>query len=313
MLEKIINLPVLAGIRAWLQNHRPFDSKVITWSAFIKKMISKIAGKELSERAAAVSFNLILAIFPAVIFLFTLIPFIPINNLEAELMILLRQAIPAGTYDAVSLTIHDIISRQRSGVLSFGFLATIYASTNGMVALMNAFRSSSETPDKRGFFTIRLIALGLTLSFGLAIILAIVVLLVGGIITDYLLRFGVFNNEVFAYLLTIARYTLVFAVFVGVISVIYKYGTDVNTKWSFVTPGSITASILIVLTTLIFSYYLSNFGSYNKVYGSIGTLIAMMVWINLIALLIVLGFEMNVSLYNLEGEQNPRESAKITK
>ena len=313
MLEKLMSLSALSGVRVWLLDHRPFDSKVITWYEFIKKMIDKVSGNDLGERSAAVSFNLLLAVFPAVIFLFTLIPYIPITNIEGEIMGLLRRAIPAGTYEAVDSTIRDIISRERGGVLSFGFLATIYAATNGMVALMNAFHSSNEIPDKRGFFKIRLVALGLTFSFGIAIILAIVVLLVGGVVTDYLLHFGILNNPVFVYFLSVARYLLVFAVFVAVVSVIYKYGPDVNMKWAFVTPGSTTASVLIVLTTFIFSYYLSNFGSYNKLYGSIGTLIALMVWVNLIALLVVLGFEMNVSLYNLEGEKNPSEATKTTK
>lgn len=308
-----MSLSALSGVRVWLLDHRPFDSKVITWYEFIKKMIDKVSGNDLGERSAAVSFNLLLAVFPAVIFLFTLIPYIPITNIEGEIMGLLRRAIPAGTYEAVDSTIRDIISRERGGVLSFGFLATIYAATNGMVALMNAFHSSNEIPDKRGFFKIRLVALGLTFSFGIAIILAIVVLLVGGVVTDYLLHFGILNNPVFVYFLSVARYLLVFAVFVAVVSVIYKYGPDVNMKWAFVTPGSTTASVLIVLTTFIFSYYLSNFGSYNKLYGSIGTLIALMVWVNLIALLVVLGFEMNVSLYNLEGEKNPSEATKTTK
>ena len=313
MLEKLMSLSALSGVRVWLLDHRPFDSKVITWYEFIKKMIDKVSGNDLGERSAAVSFNLLLAVFPAVIFLFTLIPYIPITNIEGEIMGLLRRAIPAGTYEAVDSTIRDIISRERGGVLSFGFLATIYAATNGMVALMNAFHSSNEMPDKRGFFKIRLVALGLTFSFGIAIILAIIVLLVGGVVTDYLLHFGILNNPVFVYFLSVARYLLVFAVFVAVVSVIYKYGPDVNMKWTFVTPGSTTASVLIVLTTFIFSYYLSNFGSYNKLYGSIGTLIALMVWVNLIALLVVLGFEMNVSLYNLEGEKNPSEATKTTK
>ena len=313
MLEKLMSLSALSGVRVWLLDHRPFDSKVITWYEFIKKMIDKVSGNDLGERSAAVSFNLLLAVFPAVIFLFTLIPYIPITNIEGEIMGLLRRAIPAGTYEAVDSTIRDIISRERGGVLSFGFLATIYAATNGMVALMNAFHSSNEIPDKRGFFKIRLVALGLTFSFGIAIILAIIVLLVGGVVTDYLLHFGILNNPVFVYFLSVARYLLVFSVFVAVVSVIYKYGPDVNMKWAFVTPGSTTASVLIVLTTFIFSYYLSNFGSYNKLYGSIGTLIALMVWVNLIALLVVLGFEMNVSLYNLEGEKNPSEATKTTK
>lgn len=307
-----MSLPAFSGARIWLHDHRPFDSKVISWYNFLKKMIDKVSGNDLSERASAVSFNLILAIFPAIIFLFTLIPYIPIPDLQPQIMGLLRRAIPAGTYEAVDNTIRDIISRQRGGVLSFGFLGTVYAATNGMVALMNAFHTSQETEDQRGFLKMRLTALGLTFTFGVAIVLAIIVLLVGGIITDYLLQFGFFNNPIIAYLLSIVRYLLVFAVFVGVVSVIYKVGPDVDMKWTFVTPGSVTASVLIVLTTLLFSFYLSNFGSYNKLYGSIGTLIALMVWINLIALLIVLGFEMNVSLYGLEGEKDPKPEEKTT-
>lgn len=310
MFEKLMSLSALSGVRVWLQKHKPFRSKVISWYDFLNKMIDKVSGNDLSERAAAVSFNLFLAMFPAIIFLFTLIPYIPINNLQNEIMQLLSQVIPAGTFEAVDSTIRDIISRERGGVLSFGFLATIYTSTNGMVALMHAFHTSNETTDRRGFFKLRLVALGLTFTLGVAIILAIVVLLVGGVVTDYLLRFGVFNNALTANLLSIVRYAVVFAVFVGVVSVIYRFGPDVNMKWAFVTPGSVVASVLIVLTTLIFSFYLSKFGSYNKVYGSIGTLIALMVWINLIALLVVLGFEMNVSLYNLEGEKNPSTAEK---
>ena len=83
-------------------------------------------------------------------------------------------------------------------------------------------------------------------------------------------------------------------------------------KWAFVTPGSTIASVLIVLTTLAFSYYVSNFASYNKVYGSIGTLIALMIWTNLVCLLLLLGFEINVSLFDLEGDTQPSVARKTT-
>jgi membrane protein len=181
-----------------------------------------------------------------------------------------------------------------------------------MVALMNAFNSSNETRERRSFLAKRGIAIGLTFALAISLFLAIGLLVIGGVVIDYLLRFGVFNNIVIYYLLKIARYLLVFGVFVGVVSVIYRYGPDVNMKWAFVTPGSIIASVLIVLTTLAFSYYVSNFGSYNKVYGSIGTLIALMIWTNLVCLLLVLGFEVNVSLYDLEGDRNPSVAQKTT-
>ncbi|RYC70405.1 MULTISPECIES: YihY/virulence factor BrkB family protein [Spirosoma] len=311
MFDKLMSFDALSGARIWLHDHRPFDSKT-SWYEFLNKMTNKVIENDTSERAASVAYSLILAVFPTIIFLFTLIPYIPIPNLEEQIMAFFQRVLPGDTFSSVATTIRDIISRPRSGVLSFGFLLALYSATSGLVALMNAFNSSHESEDSRGFFKVRGVAVGLTFTLAVALILAIVVLIIGGVVSEYLLRFGILNNVVFVNLLAVARYLLVFAVFVGAVSVIYRFGPDVDMKWAFVTPGSIIASVLIVLTTLGFSYYVSNFGSYNKVYGSIGTLIALMIWINLISLLLILGFEMNVALYNLEGDKNPSVAEKTT-
>ena len=311
MFDKLMSLNALRGTRVWLRDHHPFNSRT-TWYEFLKKMLDNIMANDTSERAASVSYSLILAVFPTIIFLFTLIPYIPIDNLQGQIMGFFRRVLPGDTFSSVDTTISDIISRPRSGVLSLGFLLALYSATSGLVALMNAFNSSHESEDRRGFFKIRAVAVGLTFTLAISLILAVVMLIIGGVVSDYLLRFGILNNLVVANLLALGRYLLVFAVFVGAVSVIYRFGPDVNMKWAFITPGAITASVLIVLTTLGFSYYVSNFGSYNKVYGSIGTLIALMIWINLIALLLILGFEMNVALYNLEGDKNPSVAEKTT-
>ena len=310
MLDKLLSFGPLSGVRNWLQTHRPFKSKVTTWYDFLCRIFENLGSNDLSERAAAVSFNLFLAIFPAIIFLFTLIPYIPIQHLDDQIMLLLSRVIPQGTFESVETTIRDIINRQRSGVLSFGFLLTLYAATNGMSALMNAFNSSKDIKERRGFLKTRLTALGLTFTFAVAIVLAIVLLLVGDIITDHLLRLAILNNSITVTFLNFTRYLLVFTVFVCVVSVIYHFGPNVRMRWSFINPGVVTASVLIVLTTYLFSFYLANFGSYNKVYGSIGTLIALMVWLNLIALLIILGFEINVALYT--PTKKPHETTNAT-
>lgn len=312
MFDKLLNVKALRNARIWLQGHHPFNSR-ITWYTFLQKMLAQITDNNTSERAASVSYSLILAVFPTVIFFFTLIPFITfIPNLEEQIMGFFQRLLPGDTFSTIDTTIRDIINRPRSGVLSFGFLLALYSATSGLVALMQAFNSSYHSNERRGFFKVRLVAIGLTFTLAFALILAVVVLIIGGIISDYLLHFGLLNNVIFINLLAIGRYLVVFAVFVGAVSVIYRYGPDVTMKWVFITPGSVTASLLIVLTTLGFSFYVSNFGSYNKVYGSIGTLIALMIWINLIALLLILGFEMNVALYNLEGETNPSVAEKTT-
>ena len=310
MFEKLMSLKALSGTHVWLRDHNALSSKR-DWYTFLKKMVDVLTDNDLTERAASVAYNLILAVFPTIIFLFTLIPYIPSVD-EAQIMGFFARALPGGTFNSVAPTLKDIISRPRSGVLSVGFLLALYSATSGLVALMNAFNSSHEITEQRSFLYKRGVAVGLTAMLAVSLFLAIILLVVGGVVIEYLARFGVFNNVVVYFALKIARYLLVFGVFVGVISIIYRYGPDVNMRWTFVTPGSVTASVLIVLTTLAFSYYVSNFGSYNKVYGSIGTLIALMIWINLVSTLLIFGFEINVNLFDLEGEKTPSVAQKTT-
>ena len=311
MFDKLMSLPPMRGVRIWLYDHRPFNSRN-DWYTFLKNMVAKIADNDTSERAASVSYSLILAVFPTVIFFFTLIPYIPINGLQEQIMGFFKRVLPGDTFSTVDTTVRDIISQPRSGVLSLGFLLALYSATSGLVALMQAFNSAYQSAERRGFFKVRLVAIGLTFTLAFALILAVVVLIIGDIVSDYVMQFGILDNVIFINMLIIGRYLVVFAVFVGAVSVIYRFGPDVNLKWAFITPGAVTASVLIVLTTLVFSYYVSNFGSYNKLYGSIGTLIALMIWINLISLLLIIGFDMNVALYALEGDTNPSVAAKTT-
>ncbi|MGV3560851.1 YihY/virulence factor BrkB family protein [Larkinella arboricola] len=309
MMEKLMQYNAVQRVIIFLQKHRAFDSKQ-NWFDFLRKFLPKVTDNDTSERAASVAYSLILAVFPSIIFLFTLIPLIPIPNMENQVMDFFARVLPASTYDTVKTTIFDIISRPRGGVLSLGFVLAMYAATNGILSLMMAFNSSHRTDEGRGFLKTRLIAFGLTLMLAFALFLAIAVLVIGGVIMDYLQQIRILDNIVVTTLLSISRYLVVFAVFVGAISVIYKFGPDMDMKWKFVNPGGIIASVLVVITTYGFSYYVSNFGSYNKLYGSIGTLIVLMIWINLVCLLLILGFDMNVALYKLEGDKNPQVADK---
>ncbi len=189
-----MTLKSLSGARVWMRTHYAFHSKK-DWYSFLKKLFDKISGHDLSERAASVAYNLILAVFPTIIFLFTLIPFINfIPNLEQRILRFFARLLPFGAFDAIATTIKDIVSRPRGGVLSFGFILALYSATNGMVALMNAFNSSNETYERRGYLAKRGIAVGLTVALAISLFLAIGLLVIGGVIIDYLLRFGVFNN-----------------------------------------------------------------------------------------------------------------------
>ncbi|MGR3809024.1 YihY/virulence factor BrkB family protein [Jiulongibacter sp. NS-SX5] len=257
----------------------------------------KIITFDIDQRAAAVSFSLLLAIFPSVIFLFTLIPYIPIRNLDTQIMDFLATIIPSGIYETAANTIQDIVSRRRVDVLSFGFLFALYAATNGMMALMRAFNIAlDEEKQSRSFLKARWIALLLTVSLVVVMLSAIVVLIVGKFVISYLFELGWLNEDFNYYMVETLRYLSIFLIFFLGISSLYYFAPAIDRRIRFFNLGAFFSSVLCILATNGFSYYLSNFNSYNKLYGSIGTLIGLMVWIYLISLIIILGFEINTSL-----------------
>ncbi len=262
----------------------------------LKILWKKIITFDIDQRAASVSYSFLLAVFPGVIFLFTLIPFVPIDNLDVLIMNFLRDAMPQGIYENTSNTIQDIVSRRRSDVLSFGFFFTVFAATNGMMALMRAFNMTLQVREKRSYLKARFIALFLTLLLIVVLISAILVLIVGTIIIDFLFSKGLLNENFNFYLVQIVRYGGIFLIFYLGICAIYYFAPAVHKRLRFFNFGALIASVLGILVTNLFSFYLANFNSYNKLYGSIGTLIALMVWIYLIALTLILGLEINISV-----------------
>ncbi len=256
----------------------------------------KIITFDIDQRAAAVSFSLLLAVFPAIIFVFTLIPYFPINHLDEEIMLFLKDILPVGIYQTAASTIHEIISQKRVDILSFGFIFTTFAATNGMMALMRAFNMALHQRERRTFLKARGIALLLTALLILVLLTAVVLLIAGNIVVDFLQNKNILSENIYFYLIEITRYLAVFFIFFLGICVIYYFGPAISRKVRFFNAGAFISTLLCILISNLFSYYLTNFNSYNRLYGSIGTLIGLMVWIYLISLILILGFEINISV-----------------
>lgn len=261
---------------------------------------------EILDRANGVAFNFILAIFPAIIFLFTLIPYItdfyPEINTES-IMQFLGDQIPASMYDVISTTLTDIISIQRGGLLSFGFIFSLYLSTNGMMALMRAFNACYRTTENRGAIKTRLIATGLTINMAIALFLAVVLLVVGQLALEYVIthlpEFKWLDTSSFTvFVLFALRFLALFFAFFLAISFVYYFGPAIHYNWRFFSVGSVLATLLSLAVSYGFSFYITNFGTYNKVYGSIGALIALMVLIQLITIVLLVGYEVNTSIHD---------------
>lgn len=296
---------------AWMKNIRFTKHEDVSLYRIVRRFLRNLQDDDIMDRANGVAFNFILAIFPAIIFLFTLIPYVtryfPEINRESIMNFLQSLAesglMPASMYEVASTTILDIVSNQRGGLLTLGFLFALILSTNGMLALMRAFNACYKTIEKRSAFKMRLIATALTLNMTFVLFLTILLLVVGQLATEYLLtnveNFTSFNVSSFEVNLLFAlRFIIIFITFFLGISTIYYFGPAIHYNWRFFSIGSFIATLFCLGVSYGFSFYITNFGTYNKVYGSIGVLIALMVWVQLITVVLLVGYEINASIHD---------------
>lgn len=246
----------------------------------------------LTMRASAVSFSFFLALFPTIIFIFTLIPYIPIDNFQEQLMSLLKSFMPHNAYQATEETIFDIVTNQRGGLLSIGFLSAMYFSTNGFDALITAFNNTYHDIEARSAFQQRLVSILLVVIFTVLLTLAISLI----IFSEYLLNSLSLDGGFTYYLILIGRILIAFMLFHSLISCTFYLGPSRNHGWKFFSAGSMLATILSIVTSFGFAYYVNNFGTYNKLYGSIGTLIVVLLWIYFNSLVVLVGFDLNASI-----------------
>lgn len=283
-------LLVLKRIRLGKRNQIPLYDVLV----FFLREISK---PDLTMRASAITFSFFLALFPGTLFLFTLIPYIPIHDLDVIILDFFSEVMPNSAFDAVKTTIYDIVSKQQSGLLSFGILMALYFSTNGLNALMQSFNKSYDLFESRPFLVQRGLALLLTLlEFGVLVV-AVVLILGGSFAIDMMVMYGLINGSYVAVLFRVFEWVIILSLIYIGISLLYYFGPAVAKRWRFFSIGSVVATLLFVITSTAFSYYINHFGTYNKLYGSIGTLIVVMLWMYLNSLIILVGFELNAAIY----------------
>lgn len=273
--------------------------KKISIYTIFKIFISKLIEDEIFEKSLAVAFSFTLAVFPAIIFLFTLIPYITniIPEIDSDvIMNFLAQIMPQNMYDVTEETILDLVDTKRGGLLSIGVLSALFLSTNGFNTLIKTFNSCHRVEENRGFFKTRIIALILTLLSSFIAIFTIAVSIIGDIVITWLNENNLLIYGLDYYSIILAGIITLFIFFYLLITSMYYFAPAVHNKWNFFSSGATIAAIGCVGISLIFSFYLNNFSVYNKVYGSIGALIAFMGYIYIFSSVLLVGFEWNTSI-----------------
>ncbi|RKD92717.1 YihY/virulence factor BrkB family protein [Mangrovibacterium diazotrophicum] len=250
----------------------------------------------ITTRASAVAFSFFLAVFPTMIFLFTLIPYVPIANFQEELFLLIQGVLPPHTFQAVDETVKEVLTQPRGGLLSIGFFMGLIFSTNGLVSMMNAFDASLHIFESRPWYMQRLMAIVLLMILAFLLTIAISMITIGQVIINYLDARDLLGSHFTYYLLTFGKWIVIIALFFFAYSFLYYLAPARKTRWRFISVGGTMSTILSLVIILGFNYYITRFSQYNKLYGSIGALLVVLLLLYLFSLVLLFGFELNASL-----------------
>lgn len=263
---------------------------VTTKEGFLKELILRIKTVDVSGLGAELSYFFLLSMFPMLIFLFTLLPYLNLD--QAQVMLFIRDYAPAEVATMISDVLDQVLTNKNGGLLSIGILATLWSASKGMNALTKALNRSYFKEDSRSFVVQR----GMSIVFTVMLVLVVVVALalpvfgeqIGSVVFSYL-GFEDGFNTLWTQLRFIIPPVLIAVVFV----LIYWLVPDVKLPFKTALPGALFATIGWIFTTLGFSFYVSNFGNYANTYGSIGTIIILMLWLYFSAIILMIGGQIN--------------------
>ncbi|MBC9912835.1 YihY/virulence factor BrkB family protein [Chitinophaga varians] len=263
----------------------------------------------LGDRARAISFNFLLAIPPFFIFLFTLVPYVPVKNIEPTLYDLAQDLTPNyNTYMIVREMIHDFLYTHRNGLLSVAFLMGFFYSSNGVMGILRSFSKIEGAGfRKRKWWQNRLIALQLTLILVVLLLVTVALIIIQGATLRWLFNLTGVQNARLLSLIDVARWVFIVFLFYSVNSVLYRIGAATTKKWKFITAGATVSTIFMIVVTIGFSYFVNHFGNYNKIYGSIGTILILMLWVFFNSFILLVGFELNASIRALSDARQETE------
>ena len=290
-LEKI---PVIRNLMHFLQRITlPFTEDLSLYE-LLEIYITGIAKAAISNRAGSIAFSFFMALFPFALFILNLIPYIPIEGFQEDFLRFVEEGVPPNTYEAIASIINDILNNSYKGLLSSGFILSLFLQANGLNAILAGFEKSQNVKLKRGFFRQYIVALCMSLLLTFLLILTVAIIVVFEVFLQKTKIQDVLSDNI--PLLIMGRYIFIIIMILITTSILFKFGTIQTSKRSFISIGSVFTTILIIISSYGFGIWVLRFSKYNELYGSIGTLLIMMfyIWIN--CMILLLGFELDATI-----------------
>lgn len=265
----------------------------------------------LIDRAASVAFNVFLALFPMILFLFTLIPYLPLQGITTEIMDALQRILPPGTYESVASTINEIMSIEHGGLMSIGLLMAFYFSTSAVSSFFRGFNMGDKEFGQIPFLKLQFFSILVMLMFVVLLLLSIVMITRGGSLLAIIFSKIHFYSSFEVFLINMVRWLIVIFALMVAISLLYYFGNPHSKRFKLFTPGTFLFTGLFIVGTVLFNFYISNISTYNILYGSIGCLIIFVMWIYFNCILILIGYELNKSITKAQGFKFPDMQLQI--
>ena len=255
----------------------------------------------LIDRAAAVAFNVFLALFPMILFLFTLIPYFPLQGVTTSVLEALQDILPPGTYDSVSSTINEIMSIEHGGLMSIGLLLAFYFSTSAVSSFFRGFNMGDNEYGQVSFMKQQIYSILVMLMFVALLLLSIVLMTLGQKLLPVLFTKIHLYKGITVFMINLVRWLIVIFALIIAMSLLYHFGNPHSKRFKLFTPGSLLFTGLFIVGTILFNFYISNISTYNLLYGSIGGLIIFVIWIYFNCILVLIGYELNKSIAKAQG------------
>lgn len=259
---------------------------------------------QLVTRASAIAFKLFLAFFPTIILLLTLIPFIPVVDFQEKLMGNFRDMLPVEVYGFIEDLLHDLVVRKHSGLLSVSFVVGLYLASNSMDAIMKGFSGSYHIERFHSPVKQRLISLGLLLALTVMMVLAMALLTFSSTVIHKLPKLGIALGDWERFGLFAAKWSITVLLMTASISLLYNAGDPGARRFRIITPGAILALVLTILLSQALAYFFKNITNYNALYGSLGAILAVQLWLYFNMLVLLIGFELNTSISKARREHS---------
>jgi len=257
---------------------------------------SALSQGHIITRASAIAFKLFLAFFPAVIVLLTLIPFIPVPDFQDRLLATFQEMLPEEVYRFIQGTLEDLVVKKHGTLLSVSFVIGVYLASNSIDAILEGFSGSTNLGTWHSALKQRLLSLGLLVALTLLAIVGVPLLTLSGIVIRWLNDMDIFTSEVQVFAVFAAKWAVSIMLVLMAVALLYNVGDPHTKRFRVFTPGSITAVFLILLVSQGLAWIFSNITDYNALYGSIGAILAVQLFIYVNMIVLLVGYELNISI-----------------